>query len=568
MLITDREELQQFNTSHRLWQGIPGIEISEKGRLFATFYSGGTKEEFGNYCLLIISDDDGYTWSEPVAVAYNGPASRCYDPFLWMDVLGRLWFIWSIMPEHAVYASLCNNPDADILNWSKPFIIGKDVMMNKPTFLSTGEIMFPIAVWDRNVQAINGCVSEGEERLPFVYRSTDCGTTFEKLGGPKVEKRSFDEHMILELSDGRLMMFIRTLYGIGKSYSYDGGRTWTDAEPSGFGGPCTRFYIRKLSSGSIFLIYHDSTSKRSNLAAYLSEDEGETWKWKLLLDERDNVSYPDAVEAKNGYIYIIYDRERGAFCKGLEELYHNAREILMAKITEEDIIAGKIVSKDSRLKQTVSKLGVYLGPMINPYSEKLLLSTDEYVKQVMELPANEKMIDSILEDFGRCSLTLDWDTIQNLNAKIEYALNLDKKTSRKELEKTIREILSIFKKGEEANPVDLFPKMIAYINNNLCVDLSLDEMAQALHLSKFYMCHLFKEKAKITIMNYRNARRIQLSKKQLATTELSITDIALSLGYTDAAYFSKLFMQYEGMTPTQYRKTSRKINNMDKGGLS
>ena len=130
----------------------------------------------------------------------------------------------------------------------------------------------------------------------------------------------------------------------------------------------------------------------------------------------------------------------------------------MAKITEEDIIAGKIVSKDSRLKQIVSKLGVYLGPMINPYSEKLLLSTDEYVKQVMDLPANEKMIDSILEDFGRCSLTLDWDTIQNLNAKIEYALNLDKKTSRKELEKTIREILFIFKKGEEANPVDLFPK--------------------------------------------------------------------------------------------------------------
>ena len=169
------------------------------------------------------------------------------------------------MPEHAVYASLCNNPDADILNWSKPFIIGKDVMMNKPTFLSTGELMFPIAVWDRNVQAVKGCVSEGEERLPFVYRSTDCGTTFERLGGPKVEKRSFDEHMILELSDGRLMMFIRTLYGIGKSYSYDGGRTWTDAEASGYVGPSTRFHIRRLSSGRILLIYHDSTSKETIL---------------------------------------------------------------------------------------------------------------------------------------------------------------------------------------------------------------------------------------------------------------------------------------------------------------
>ena len=38
----------------------------------------------------------------------------------------------------------------------------------------------------------------------------------------------------------------------------------------------------------------------------------------------------------------------------------------MAKITEEDIMEGKIISEDSRLKQIVSKLGVYLGPMINP----------------------------------------------------------------------------------------------------------------------------------------------------------------------------------------------------------
>jgi hypothetical protein len=44
MLITDREELQQYNTSQRLWQGLPGIEISDKGRLFAVLYSGGTKE--------------------------------------------------------------------------------------------------------------------------------------------------------------------------------------------------------------------------------------------------------------------------------------------------------------------------------------------------------------------------------------------------------------------------------------------------------------------------------------------------------------------------------------------
>ena len=58
--------------------------------------------------------------------------------------------------------------------------------------------------------------------------STDNGESFERLGGSNVPRRSFDEHMILELKDGSLAMFVRTEYGIGVSYSFDSGKTWTD----------------------------------------------------------------------------------------------------------------------------------------------------------------------------------------------------------------------------------------------------------------------------------------------------------------------------------------------------
>lgn len=78
----------------------------------------------------------------------------------------------------------------------------------------------------------------------------------------------------------------------------------------------------------------------------LSEDEGKTWKYKLLLDERNDVSYPDAVEAEDGYIYITYDRERGDFQNSLTQVYEKAREILMAKITEQDIINGTVIPVD------------------------------------------------------------------------------------------------------------------------------------------------------------------------------------------------------------------------------
>lgn len=87
-------------SSTRLWQGIPSIECTEKGRLFSAFYSGGTTEQLGNYCVLLKSDDGGDTWSEPIAAADAGGSYRCYDPCLWIDPLGRLWFIWAVMPRN------------------------------------------------------------------------------------------------------------------------------------------------------------------------------------------------------------------------------------------------------------------------------------------------------------------------------------------------------------------------------------------------------------------------------------------------------------------------------------
>ena len=56
MLITDKTALLPYGTTKRLWQGIPSVEVTRGGRIFLTFYSGGTKEELGNYCLLIKSD--------------------------------------------------------------------------------------------------------------------------------------------------------------------------------------------------------------------------------------------------------------------------------------------------------------------------------------------------------------------------------------------------------------------------------------------------------------------------------------------------------------------------------
>jgi predicted neuraminidase len=353
MLIIDEEKLKQFYSSERKWQGIPGVERTKNKRLFVTFYSGGSTEELGNYCILIKSDDDGKNWTEPIAVAYNGENSRCYDPCLWIDPLNRLWFIWSIMPEHSVWASICDKPDDIELKWSEPKLIGHDIMMNKPTVLSSGEWLFPIAVWNEDVYVIKDITTKKELRRSFVYSTIDNGETFVCLGGSDVPDRSYDEHMVIELKDNTLLMLVRTKYGIGRSYSYDKGVTWTEGEDSGIKGPGSRFHIKRLVSGNILLINHYDFSGRNNLTAMISKDEGKTWEGFLTLDERSSVSYPDAVEGVDGYIYVVYDRERGAT---YDTSPTPSKEILMAKFTENDILSGKVVSADGVLKAIVNKL--------------------------------------------------------------------------------------------------------------------------------------------------------------------------------------------------------------------
>ncbi len=359
MLITNNNQLKNYTAPHRLWQGIPSIECTKGGRLYVALYSGGDGEpRCGNYCLLLKSDDHGMTWSEPLAVALEGNTARAYDPALWIDPLDRLWFIWSSSPDYCVKASLCTDPDADTPVFSKERTVAYDVMLNKPTVTKSGDWLFPAAVWEPHlIPADHGMGPSPHPTGAHVFVSRDMGESFSILGTARGENRSFDEHMILENGDGTLSMYTRTFYGIGVSHSADGGKTWSRITDSGIAGPSSRFHIRRLPSGRILLVNHHNFTGRNNLTAFLSEDDGKTFPHTLLLDARDQVSYPDAAVGENGRIYIVYDRERGARYEQTVDYSNYAREILMSSITEEDILAGKLVSPASALRLPVSALG-------------------------------------------------------------------------------------------------------------------------------------------------------------------------------------------------------------------
>ena len=332
----------------RAFQGIPGLEKSAGGRLWSTWYGGGTGEGSENYVMLATSGDDGETWSN-VKLAIDPPDFvRAFDPCLWHDPDGKLWLFWAQAENHTsgplgVWA--ITTDDSDLANpvWSDPTPLCDGIMMNKPTVTSAGDWLLPTAIWN----------TDGSCR---VVRSQDSGETFELIGQANVPSayRNCDEPMIVERPDD-LWMLVRTDYGIGQSTSTDDGFTWSEVAPTGLPHTAARFFIRRLDSGKLLLVKHSppSGTSRSYLTAYLSNDEGTSWYGGLLLDERSGVSYPDGVEDEDGTIYITYDYNRTT-----------DRQILMATFTEADVAAGTAVSDDARFRVLINQAGVY--PPVDP----------------------------------------------------------------------------------------------------------------------------------------------------------------------------------------------------------
>lgn len=340
-----------------------GIERTPKGRLWACWVAGGDSPEA--YFVLATSDDDGGTWSKPRLVvdshSKNLPRERSIlVGNLWTDPLGRLWLIFDQSMDMfdgraGVWAAICDNPDADKPQWSKPRRIWHGVTLNKPTVLSNGEWMLPMSLDQRGgFGPFKGCFSELDPmRGANVFVSTDKGETWERRGMAVFPNPDWHEHMIVERKDGSLWMLARTAKGIMQSTSTDGGRTWAKpTEPPNIRQPNARFHVRRLASGRVLLVKHgdkvEAYEGRVQLSAWLSDDDGIHWKGGLILDERKGVSYPDGFQAPDGTIYISYDRNRST-----------DGEILLARFTEEDILAKKLVGPKSKLKMLISRP---LGP--------------------------------------------------------------------------------------------------------------------------------------------------------------------------------------------------------------
>ena len=105
--------------------------------------------------------------------------------------------------------------------------------------------------------------------------------------------------------------------------------------------------MTRLDSGCLLLIKNgdrpDVDQGRSNLTAYVSDDEGKTWKGELRLDPRPWASYPDFALGRDGMVYTVWDHDRSG-----------EREIMFGRFAEADVRAGRPVSPRTKIGVTVT----------------------------------------------------------------------------------------------------------------------------------------------------------------------------------------------------------------------
>ena len=96
-------------------------------------------------------------------------------------------------------------------------------------------------------------------------------------------------------------------------------------------------------------------------------------------------------------------------------------------------------------------------------------------------------------------------------------------------------------------------KVMQYIEENLSADLSLEQIADHLHISASHLSRTFKKSAGVSLTDYINQVRIDRAKDLLRSTDIYIYAISEMVGYRDATYFSSIFKKFVGVSPTEYR---------------
>ena len=139
----------------------------------------------------------------------------------------------------------------------------------------------------------------------------------------------------------------------------------------------------------------------------------------------------------------------------------------------------------------------------------------------------------------------------------EFVRRIGKSAHEKEMKEMSREMIRryciLVKKYAFLGYSAMVRDTVNYIDLHLQESLSLKKLSEAGNISPSYLSSRFKKETGQSVMDYVNEQRVMRARRDLAATDLSISEIAERVGISDGNYFTKLFKKYQKCTPKEYR---------------
>lgn len=110
----------------------------------------------------------------------------------------------------------------------------------------------------------------------------------------------------------------------------------------------------------------------------------------------------------------------------------------------------------------------------------------------------------------------------------------------------------------DRHPDELIAQIQFWLKNNLANDLSLQDVALQFGISQRTLSRRFKAATGSTANHYLQKVRLEMAQELLASTNLTVQDVAVAVGYVDQGYLTKVFKRELNQTPTDYRLLVRK----------
>lgn len=276
------------------------IQLKDGRILFIyTHFTGGSSDHSPSHLAGRYSKDGGKTWTKnDVLILPNQGKMNTMSVSLLRLQNGEIALFYLVRNSRDDLHMYMRLSKDEAKTWGKPVLCippgGYYVVNNdRVVQLKNGRLIIPAA--RHNVPG-GKWTSRG---VAMCFYSDDNGKTWHKskseLQGPRGSRTGLQEPGVIELKDGKLMMWCRTDQGSQYiSYSSDKGITWSPAQPSSIKSPVSPASIERIpKTGDLLMVWNDHRNvaakyrgKRTPFNVAISRDEGKTWeKCKTLEDD-------------------------------------------------------------------------------------------------------------------------------------------------------------------------------------------------------------------------------------------------------------------------------------------